>query len=549
MLVLRILSVLQGGQIMRKIIALILGLLLLLPALTVFAGGTDTLSGTITISTQNVTGAQEAWTAVANAYALKHPNVNVVVDLKPSDSYSDWIKAQFQSWSTDNYPAADIVAANLAGSDRNDKLVNFFHYVNDKSPYFNGTWGDQFIDISTQGMDVNNGTWDIINPVSTQVLWFYNADIFREVGVKPPTTWDELVNVCEKLYQAGYQPIAAGGDLQSFWQLQIGWLAQIYADQTTRSQINITRAQPGDYNYDEDVDGVFKYDPTDPFNDDIPARVTVNKLRFWKAFLKDGTIRADTEGMKTVWKNMARVFPKYAGGDNFYGTSMDGARTLFYQSKAAMYIDTSGFLGDYLNVRKSIDEDRAIMVGSGENAVGLTGLKKFDLQTFNMPSMEGPGIEAKARTLEVATGFISAVKKDADHNDLVVDFLMFYTSPEGFSTYVNTLVAAGGHVDGKPLIKDVHLQGELAELLDKTTFIGNCQKGMCQALASGVGDNQEAIRAWYGYTKDFLDGKITIDEWAKTHQETQTKYAYEVLKINKISLRDLENPQNEPTGQ
>ncbi|MBQ3668306.1 MAG: hypothetical protein II920_03660, partial [Clostridia bacterium] len=79
-------------------------------------------------------------------------------------------------------------------------------------------------------------------------------------------------------------------------------------------------------------------------------------------------------------------------------------------------------------------------------------------------------------------------------------------------------------------------------------YIGNCQKGFCQALARGIGDNQEALRAWYTYSMDLLNGKITVDEWAALHQENQSKYAPDVMAASKISMNDLENPQNEPTG-
>ncbi len=37
--------------------------------------------------------------------------------------------------------------------------------------------------------------------------FFYNAAIFEEVGVTPPTTWEELLTVCEKIKAAGYTPI------------------------------------------------------------------------------------------------------------------------------------------------------------------------------------------------------------------------------------------------------------------------------------------------------------------------------------------------------
>lgn len=37
---------------------------------------------------------------------------------------------------------------------------------------------------------------------------FYNTDIFKEAGVEPPTTFDELLVVCEKIKAAGYAPIS-----------------------------------------------------------------------------------------------------------------------------------------------------------------------------------------------------------------------------------------------------------------------------------------------------------------------------------------------------
>jgi len=37
---------------------------------------------------------------------------------------------------------------------------------------------------------------------------FYNTDMFKEVGVEVPTTYDELIDVCQKLQDAGYTPIS-----------------------------------------------------------------------------------------------------------------------------------------------------------------------------------------------------------------------------------------------------------------------------------------------------------------------------------------------------
>lgn len=43
----------------------------------------------------------------------------------------------------------------------------------------------------------------------TNVLW-YNTEIFAEQGIEPPTTWDELLAVCDTLDAAGIIPIASG---------------------------------------------------------------------------------------------------------------------------------------------------------------------------------------------------------------------------------------------------------------------------------------------------------------------------------------------------
>jgi raffinose/stachyose/melibiose transport system substrate-binding protein len=43
----------------------------------------------------------------------------------------------------------------------------------------------------------------------TNVL-FYNVDIFNEVGIEPPATWEEFLATCDALNAAGYMPLATG---------------------------------------------------------------------------------------------------------------------------------------------------------------------------------------------------------------------------------------------------------------------------------------------------------------------------------------------------
>lgn len=494
--------------------------------------------GVITISTPSALGAAEAWKAVADAYTALHPKVTVNVELKPQESYGDWVKTQF---SEDN-PTADIIGINFAHAYKGDKAVNFMEYANLDSPYSDGKWTDQF-NFEMQVKDLATNEWDNMSLESVQVLWVYNKQIFDEVGVKPPTTWDELVDVCQKIEDAGYQALSVAGDFNSFYAHQMGWLAQIYLDQTTRSMINTYRAQPGDYNYDPDMDGAFKYDPSDPYNDDS-WKVNQNKVRAMKAIFEDQEYRGDAEGIKTVMSELKRVFPRYAGGEAFFGTK--DALPLFYQGKTAIMLDGAWRLPMFKN-----DMDK---LASGEEIVSadkaIEGVQKFELGTFNMPSMEGPGIEAKARTIEVAVGFLGAIKKEKSHDDLVMDFLMYYSSGEGFGHYMTAGLEAGWTPAGPSLVAGVEVPSVYAAMFENLEFIGNAQKGFGNAIARGVpGDVQESLRDWYSYTQDFFTGKIDIDAWGSMHQNNLITYKDVSLQAQKVGPNDLLNPQNTPTGE
>lgn len=54
------------------------------------------------------------------------------------------------------------------------------------------------------------------------VPFFYNKEIFASAGVSPPETWDEFLNVCAAIKEAGYVPIALGSKER--------WPAQFWLD-------------------------------------------------------------------------------------------------------------------------------------------------------------------------------------------------------------------------------------------------------------------------------------------------------------------------------
>lgn len=510
---------------MKKVLVVLLALAMVL-SMSAFAEE-EALSGKVVVSVSAGQGTEEAWTAVAQKYMEYNPGVEVVIDLKPSDTYQEWGKALLASENLEEVEP-DLLVTNTFGSDANNKVINLYDYLYEISPYSGLEWADQF-EIGQQMVDYTTGSLTCLSLYAVQVLWFYNIDIFEEVGVEVPETWDDLVDICEKIDAAGYQPLAVGGDYESFYSMQLGWMCRSYADAYYRDFVDSYRAQPGDYMYDEEVDGVWEYNPADPFNDKSGA-VNQNNLRLYAA-IRDGEVRFDGDELKEMHTNFMKVFPKYAGGENFWGTNHSGCQTLFYQQKAAMFLTGSWFFTDYLNTMDNLEED--------------SGLTEFRVGTFTYPDMGGLS-DAPTRTIEAANGFVGALKKNAEHDALVVDFMMFWSSAEGFGLFYDAYTAAGGSL-GLPLVYGVEVSDpRLAEMFAGISYIGN--EGWGGTIARGLGDNQEATRAWYTYTADLYNGVIDIDTWGEMNQENQMKYFPTVLEASGITMEDLDNPQNQPTG-
>ncbi|MNM26014.1 Multiple sugar-binding protein precursor [compost metagenome] len=69
---------------------------------------------------------------------------------------------------------------------------------------------DMFADGSFNGMSFDGKTYMIPTAGDVTNVIFYNKKIFSDLGLEPPTTWDQFLEVCEKIKQAGTTPIMIG---------------------------------------------------------------------------------------------------------------------------------------------------------------------------------------------------------------------------------------------------------------------------------------------------------------------------------------------------
>lgn len=478
------------------------------------------------------------WNTVAQAYMAKNPGVKVTVDNKPAEGYKEWLTAQFAAGT----PDADLVINNeVANLAADKKFVDYYPYFDQTNPYTGKPWKDS-LDLAAMGINLDGVAAEDhlynLNFESVQIVWTYNKEIFNKAGItEPPKTFNELTADFEKIKAAGYVPLAIGGDANSMWSGQAGWLVRIYADQYFRDYINISRSQPQDYTYLPEIDDNWKYDLSDPYND-ANSNVTKNELRFWKAVQeKVGPFKiAGNPSWAAYAENLKKLF-SYTE-DGFFGVKEDQAYQLFLTGKAATMMGTPA---SYWQLPKDFED---------ETKTGATGgVQPFEYGFFNMPSMEGEGVLAPARTIQIPIGFYGFVAKDAEQNALDMDFMMYLTSPEGYKVYAQAIQDSDdASLSGAPALKDIVLPDEMTKAFADFEPIGNTEGYQTpgNVLSRGIDGYQPSVQDWVGSVQRFFAGDITTEQYLNELQANVDKYLEPNLKQGKKELSDLETPEKRP---
>jgi ABC-type glycerol-3-phosphate transport system substrate-binding protein len=487
----------------------------------------------------------------------------VRVELKPSDGYQEFIRAQFAAGT----PEVSLVNGNVvADLIQAKQFVDMSAYLDRSNPYTGQPWRATMDEVAVQNM-ANPVTGEIytLNLETVQVLWFYNKTAFEAAGILEEAealaatdtnqpTWDQFMGWCDKLTEAGYIPVAIEGDYRSFWEIRFGWLARMYLDQYTRHEAELVRAQPGDWNFREGVDDLWEYDPTDPNNDDA-NRITFNTQRKMIA-LREGEQTVNGPEFAALYENF-KQFADRAAPPGWLGNS--DAYPLFLTSEAAIRLDVAALLGNFERDLNNLAEGRYVSTAGateGDEATPLPAqdLDVFEIGSFNNPTMEGEYVNAPARTIEVNIGFLSVPRKDQAQNDLEMDFLMYLTSPEGFGVYLenrldpNNATSAG--INGPPIVKDVSLPEDLAARFAQLKLIGNTEKDTAGTYrARGISDYQPSVREWVDLAQQYFAGDLELQEFLDQYQASVDNLFPEILAHLQLTEEDLASPEKKPASQ
>ncbi len=188
-----------------------------------------------------------------------HPNVTVVLDKTSPTTGGDYV-ASLNQWLLPRLAAGTQmdIATNLGGAglfgdsdwfiDLSDVLETPNEYVSDGQPG-SERWADQWPQYLWNSNTIRNTKGETVAipymlDCGSPTAYFYNKDIFEELNLEIPQTWEELFAICEVIEDAGYIPFAPNAintnyDLQN-WDTQFS-LGPVYA------QLNMDRL---DYNGD-----------------------------------------------------------------------------------------------------------------------------------------------------------------------------------------------------------------------------------------------------------------------------------------------------------
>lgn len=480
------------------------------------------LKGTVTLS-WSFGAYKPLWEAIARSYMEKNPGVTVVLDEKEGRTYVDWLGTQLAGGN----PTADIVISNeVVQYYAEKKFVDYSEYIVKPNPYAGGQKWKDIIDRSAYAANGPNGEIYTINTDSVVTAFFYNKDIFNKVGVEAPKDWDELVEVCKKLNDAGYIPISTAGDASAFWAWQMGWLFRVYTDQYFRDMEPLAAAQPGDYNYDEELQANWKFDPKDKANDAEPGYVQ-NKLRLAKMIV-DGEVGPSHERFKEMMTNFKKIFPDYVE-EGFFGTDNTKAVQYFIQGQAAMWIDIANFAAGFDRIMKDNQTE------------------KFELGSFNYPPMKGKVAVDYTRTVGGAHGFFSVINKSKEQNDLNVDFIMYLVSPEGQAVKFNAMEQNNIAPSGPPLVKGVEMPEKWRGIFEQLGFPGLADGNPFSGFSRGFMDEPRSVRAFQDNSQKFFKGEMSVDEYCAAMQKACQDAVPRWLKIQKFRPDAIDDPSKDPS--
>jgi raffinose/stachyose/melibiose transport system substrate-binding protein len=296
-------------------------------------------------------------------------------------------------------------------------------------------WKGNFIPNALDGYTVDGKTYSVPMNLSPSSFIYYNKALFDQYNVQVPKTWDELNAAIKTFNDNKVIPIALGN--KANWAVQSTILSAI-ADRTTGTDW------------------------------------------FLKAVKQDGAKFTDPEFIQSL-KTLKALGDSKAFQDGFNSIDQNQMRQLYFQGKAAMFIDGGWAMADVVkNAPKEVLDTTHV--------------------TLLPPIVGGKG-EAQSTSGVVGTGLGVSKKLTGAKKDAALKLLYALSGPEGQQATLNSSTLVSYKIDLDPS-KAHPLFVELNDLMKKTkispVYDSKLSSAAVEVINNGLqellmGGNPEAI--------------------------------------------------------
>ncbi len=167
----------------------------------------------IQLRVTNYAQVEKAFKAINDAYMKLHPNIEIVYEPTPYDSYQQKFGAYIATKS-----GADVMGNELNFLwDAADSFIPLNDKLKSEPEVFKNLTAYNML---YRYMDPKGPLLGLPMSFNGNVM-YYNKDVLREAGLdpeNPPQTWDQFAKACEAVKKIGKVPIAqSGGFVPLFW--------------------------------------------------------------------------------------------------------------------------------------------------------------------------------------------------------------------------------------------------------------------------------------------------------------------------------------------
>ncbi|MGW7679141.1 ABC transporter substrate-binding protein [Kribbella sp. NPDC054772] len=264
-------------------------------------GGGSSSGGTLKVI--GVGDQEAALRKVLDSYKTSHSGFDFNLSVAPTDQVQTALRTQLGGG---NAPDVHVVYPGNGSAMSMAQLAKA-GLLTDLSSQ---SW-TQKIPSGFKGAFQNEGKTYMFSPGSSMLGAIYNKKAFASAGVEPPTTWSELLSVCDKLKKKGIVPIAVGA--------QTPWITQLINYALVPATV---------------------YAKTPDFDDKMAAGTA--------SFADSGWVDAMTKYLELQKRGFFN--------DNPNGTTYEQATSMVATGKAAMAVQVSAVLAAFRAAAPSPDD-------------------------------------------------------------------------------------------------------------------------------------------------------------------------------------------------